>query len=630
MLPSPLDILRDAFAAGIARAFPDLTPPAGGGAHDPLVAASKNPQHGDYQCNAAMALGKLVGRPPREVAKALVAAVDVSAIAEPLTEGSIAGPGFINIRLRGAALGELLARLGAHDLGLAPSDEVRRTSVVVDLCGVNLAKQMHVGHLRSTVIGDTVARTLERLGYRVVRQNHVGDWGLPIAMVIAALIEEHGPGDPAGYLHSLDQLDAAYKRAQARCRVDEALVEALAHARSPKLEAEWGDEIEAARRAGDYLLSAKRTLVALQAKEPTAYAVWQRIYRVTMNECLRVCAALNADVRDEHSAGESSYAGELAEAVEDVLARGVAEVSQGAVVIRVPGIAEPCLIRKSDGGYLYATTDLCAIRRRVRELGAARVVYCVDARQGLHFKQVFEAAKMAGYARRVGGGAEGAAADATLEHAAFGTILGEDGRPFKTRSGENVRLTALLDEAHERALAAALQRTPDLAATDREAVAHAVAVAAIRYTDLSTERIKDYVFSFDRMLAFEGNTGPYLLYALVRIRSIFRKASERGIDAAHEARGALRIEAPAERALAITLLRYPQVMRDAGATAEPHRLCAYAYELAGAFASFFDQCPVLGAATPDERGARLALCRLTERVLGDALSVLGIPLVDRM
>lgn len=618
MILSPLDILRERFAQAIAAAFPGV--PA-----DPLVAASKNPQHGDYQCNAAMALAKAAGLPPRDAAKRLVASVNVADLAEPLTDASIAGPGFINIRLKCSALADLVTRLDAHDLGLEPSAEIKSTKVVVDLCGVNLAKQMHVGHLRSTVIGDTVARILERLGYQVIRQNHVGDWGLPIAMVIAAFLDQHGAADPASYLHTLDQLDAAYKAAQARCKVNEDLANALAHARSPKLEAEWGDELERARAAAHHLAGAKRTLVALQAKEPAPYRVWQRIYAVTMTECLRVCAALNADVRDEHSAGESTYADELAGAVEDVLRRGVAEVSEGAVVIRVPGIAEPCLIRKSDGGYLYATTDLCAIRRRVQRLGAARVIYCVDARQGLHFQQVFESAKRAGYAQTPATGS-----GALLEHAAFGTILGEDGRPFKTRSGENVRLTALLDEAHDRALAAALARTPDLPEADRAAVARAVAVAAIRYTDLSTERIKDYVFSFDRMLAFEGNTGPYLLYALVRIRSIFRKAAERGIDAHAEARAPLAIHHPAERALALTLLRYPQVLRDAGAAAEPHRLCAFAYELAGAFASFFDQCPVLAADSPSARAARLALCRVTERVLSDALRVLGIPLVERM
>ncbi len=615
---NPLDVLRERFAGAISRLYAG-TPGEG---QDPLIAASKNPKFGDYQCNAAMALGKLVGKPPREVAEALLKAVEIGDIAEPLTGANIAGPGFINITLRADALATLLSRLDTADLGLpAPA---KRERVVVDLCGVNLAKQMHVGHLRSTVIGDTIARALSRAGAEVIRQNHVGDWGLPIAMVIAALIREHGTGDPAKYLHELDQLDRAYKRAQAECKGHDELVEAVRHCGSPKLAAEWEDELKQATAAEAKLADAKRTLMALQNREPTELAVWKRIYAVTMAECLRVAAELSADVRDEHSAGESSYAEELGPVVDELLRRGVAEESQGAVVVRVEGIAEPCLIRKSDGAFLYATTDVCAIRRRVQKLGAARVVYCVDARQSLHFRQVFGAAERAGYTALPGG------EKATLMHAAFGTILGEDGRPFKTRTGENVRLTALLQEAEERALAAALSRNPDLEPAEQKKVAHAVAVAAIRYTDLSTERIKDYVFSFDRMLAFEGNTGPYLLYALVRVRSIFRKAAERGVDAVKESGAALRIGEPAEKALALALLRYPQTVRDVAQTCEPHRLCAYLYELAGAFAVFFDQCPVLAAKDEGTRAARLSLCRLTERVLADGLGVLGIPLVDRM
>lgn len=617
---NPLDILRTRFAEAIAAVFHG-TPAVG---QDPLIAASKNPKFGDYQCNAAMPLGKMLGKPPRDVALALVNAVQLNDMAEPLTPASVAGPGFINIALRPAALERLLGVLDTPELGLPAPAERERPTVVVDLCGVNLAKQMHVGHLRSTVIGDTIARALERTGARVVRQNHVGDWGLPIAMVISALLAEHGDADPATYLHDLSVLDAAYKDAQARCRVNEDLLDAVRTAASPKLAAEWEDELAVSRAAEGLLAEAKRTLVALQRHEPRPYAVWKRIYDVTMTECLRVCAALNSDVRAEHTAGESSYAEELAGAVDDLLARGIAVISQGAAVVHCPGIDEPCIIRKSDGAFLYATTDLCAIRRRVQKIGASRVIYCVDARQGLHFKQVFSAATMAGYARGAAGG------NAQLEHAAFGTILGEDGRPFKTRTGENVRLTALLEEAHERALAAALAKNPGLEEAERARVSHAVAVAAIRYTDLSSERIRDYVFSFDRMLAFEGNTGPYLLYALARLRSIVRKAAERGIDVAAESRAPLRIVEPAERALALVLLRYPQAVLDVASTLEPHRLCQYVYELAGAFAVFFDQCHVITAPDTATRAARLSLCRLTERVLADGLSTLGIPLVERM
>lgn len=613
----PIHILRERFAGAIASVFAG-TPAVG---QDPLVATSKNPKFGDYQCNAAMSLGKLVGKPPREVAQMLVKAVDLRDIAQPLTDANIAGPGFINITLKADALAGLLATLDGPRLGLESPAEP--TTVVVDLCGVNLAKQMHVGHLRSTVIGDTVARVFERLGFDVKRQNHVGDWGLPIAMVIAALIRTHGAADPTTYLTELDQLDKAYRAAQADCKVDDELLAAAAHGRSPKVIAEWEDEIARSSSAERLMGEAKRTLIGLQNHEPVPYAVWKQIYSVTMTECLRVCAELNANVTHEHSAGESSYASELAGAVDDLLARKIAEVSQGAVVVRCAGIEEPCIIRKSDGAFLYATTDVCAIRRRVQKLGASRVVYCVDARQSLHFKQVFEVARMAGYATNAKG-------VATLEHAAFGTILGEDGRPFKTRSGENVKLTALLEEARERALAAALAKNPNLGEAERGAVARAVAIAAIRYTDLSSERIRDYVFSFDRMLAFEGNTGPYLLYAVARIKSIFRKAAERGIDAARESKAALRIVEPAERALAIMLLRYPQAVRDVAEHAEPHRLCAYLYELAGAFSVFFDQCHVITAPDEATRAARLSLCRLTERVLADGLTTLGIPLVERM
>lgn len=615
----PIHILRERFYSAIASVFAG-TPAVG---QDPLVATSKTPKFGDYQCNAAMSLGKLVGKPPREVAQMLVKAVDLSDIAQPLTDANIAGPGFINITLKAEALAGLLAKLDGPALGLEPPVGDARATVVVDLCGVNLAKQMHVGHLRSTVIGDTVARVFERLGFDVKRQNHVGDWGLPIAMVIAALIRKHGAADPTTYLTELDQLDKAYRAAQADCKVDDELLAAVTHGRSPKVIAEWEDEVARSSSAERLMGEAKRTLIGLQNHEPVPYAVWKQIYSVTMTECLRVCAELNANVTHEHSAGESSYAGELAGAVDDLLTRSIAEVSQGAVVVRCAGIEEPCIIRKSDGAFLYATTDVCAIRRRVQKLSASQVVYCVDARQSLHFKQVFEVAHTAGYTTN----ARGVAA---LEHAAFGTILGEDGRPFKTRSGENVKLTALLEEARERALAAALAKNPNLSETERGAVARAVAIAAIRYTDLSSERIRDYVFSFDRMLAFEGNTGPYLLYAVARIKSIFRKAAERGIDVAIESKAALRIVEPAERALALMLLRFPQAVRDVAEHAEPHRLCAYVYELAGAFSVFFDQCHVITAPDEATRAARLSLCRLTERVLADGLTTLGIPVVERM
>lgn len=610
----PLAILRQRFTQAIAAAFP------GQGGADPMVAVSKNPAHGDFQCNAAMSLGKALGMPPRQAAQAIVqhAAPLVADLAEPLTEKSIAGPGFINITLRPEALPRLLAAMTGPSLGVEPAANAGTT--VVDLCGVNLAKQMHIGHIRSIVIGDAICRILERLGERVVRQNHVGDWGLPIAMVTARLMDLAAEGRIDLKTITLDDLDAAYRTAQKECERDaQGLATARAWGMGPKIEAELAAQVAGAE---DRYARAQRTLVRLQSHDPEVVAVWERISDVTMRECLAMCARLNAIVQAGDSAGESSYAAELAPLVDDLVKRGIAVESDGALVIRLEdaGIAEPLLVRKRDGGYLYATTDLAAIRRRTGRIGARRVVYCVDVRQSLHFRQVFAGSIKAGYANGPGG------VPAALHHAAFGAILGDDGRPFKTRSGENVRLSDVLDEAQARAARAVAEKNPSLTEEERTAIARAVSIGAIRYADLSSERTRDYVFNYDRLLAFEGDTGPYLLYALVRIRSIFRKAAERAVDA----EGPLQIREPAEKALAMALLRYPQAVNDAAQTLEPHRLCQYLYTLAGAFSVFFDACPVLAAADDATRAARLSLCRLSERVLADGLGLLGIPTLDRM
>lgn len=621
----PVSALSSRFRVALSRAFSDL-PDAHAAAQgaDPLISPSRNRQFGDFQSNAAMPLAKVAGMPPREVAKRIIRHLDLGDLAEPITEASIAGPGFINITLRASALSRLLGVLDAPDLGLPPLPADQRRTVVVDLCGVNLAKQMHVGHLRSIIIGDCVARAIERVGHRVVRQNHVGDWGLPIAMVTDKLMRMRAGGEDIDRL-DLDAIEKIYKAAQADCAADE---RGLAAARRwwshPKAMAELETQVSGAREA---LASAKTTLVKLQSGDEATRRVWQRIADTTMRECLSVCARLGADVRAEHSAGESSYADELETLVKDLLDRGVAEIDDGAVVVRVVGIEEPCIVRKSEaggGGFLYATTDMAAIRRRVRGLGASRVVYCVDARQGLHFKQVFGAAIRAGYADLPSG------EHASLEHAAFGTILGQDGRPFKTRSGENVKLTSLLNEAATRAGEAVAAKNPDLAPGEAAVIAETVGVAAIKYADLSSDRIKDYVFSFDRMLSFEGNTGPYLLYAVVRIRSIFRKAAERGIDDSASDRASFGIAAPEEKDLALALLRYPASVRGVADHLEPHRLCQYLYDLASAFSAFVTNCPVLQAPEDSTRCSRLALCRLTDRVMSDGLTLLGIRPLDRM
>lgn len=609
----PVAILDERFKAAIARAFPEVA-----GRADPLIAPSKKAALGDFQCNAAMALGKMVGKNPREVAGAIVEAVDLSDIAEPVDASSIAGPGFINVTLRGESLAGLLGELAGNDLGLPPVGSPQ--NVVVDLCGVNLAKQMHVGHIRAIVIGDAVARTLERLGHTVVRQNHVGDWGLPIAMVVDFLHRESEAGRVDLDAITLDDLDGIYKAMKARTgagRTGLRLAEKwdLGPKAIAELEAEVADADEA-------MAQAKATLIALQGGEDWAVSLWQRISDITMSACMDACRRLHTRIEIGDSAGESSYRDELAPMVDDLIKRGVAEEDGGALVVRGEGKDPPALMRKGDGGFLYATTDVAAIRRRVQDIGASRVIYCVDVRQAMHFRQVFAAARKAGFATTPEG------VEASLEHAAFGTILGTDGRPFKTRSGESVKLQDLLDEAHDRALSAA-ERSEHVTTTEREATAETVAMAALKFADLSNDRVRDYVFDFDRILAFEGDTGPYLLNALVRIKSIFRNAQERSVgDGWKDA--AICVEHDGEKQLAMALLRYPSVVRSVGEHLEPHRLCQHLLEIANRFSGFYQACPVLKAEDDATRDSRLRLCELTARVLEDGMGVLGLPTLERM
>ncbi|MCU0689519.1 MAG: arginine--tRNA ligase [Phycisphaerales bacterium] len=613
--PEPLDpgaVLRRRFAAAVRAAFPEANLP------EPSVTIAQNAKFGDYQCSNAMAYAKALGTGlnPRQVAQAIVERLDLGDLAEPVTAANIAGPGFINVTIRPAALGAKVDAMDVPSLGIEVDADAPVT--VVDLCGVNLAKQMHIGHLRSTVIGDTLARVLERtLGAaKVKRQNHVGDWGLPIAMVTAKLMSLEKAGKIDLGAITLDDLDRVYKQAKAECEADvDGLAFALAWGMGPKVEAELeAFNAEPLERSAE----ARRTLVALQNGDGDVRRVWKRLYDVTMSACLQTCARLNANITEAHSAGESSYEERLAPLVAKLKASGVAVVDDGALVVRLEdaGIAEPCIVQKRDGGFLYATTDLAAISHRVSALGASRIIYCVDARQSLHFRQVFAAARKAGLVP----------ASAVLEHAAFGTILGEDNRPFKSRSGESVRLGDVIDEAVEAARGQLAARSRDLPEAELETIARGVALAAIRYTDLSSERTKDYVFSLQRMVAFEGDTGPYLLYALARVNSILRNAAEQRLASAPTCT----IEHAAEKSLALALLRYPACVQDVARTLEPHRLCAYLYELAVAFGGFFEACPVLRAETAERRASRLRLCTMTKRVLTDGLGLLGIPAIERM
>lgn len=623
----PIKLLADRFRAAIQAAFPQLT-----GEIDPQITPSKQASFGDFQCNAAMSLAKQVGVKPREVAQAIVRHADLGDLAETLGDASIAGPGFINIRLRGDSLGSLLVAMDTPALGVEPAREP--LTVVVDLMGVNLAKQMHVGHLRSPFIGDAIARTFERLGHRVLRQNHLGDWGLNIAMTVARLIELRDAGRIDLDTINLDQLDAAYKAAESSTRRD---IDGLAAARAsghPKAIAELEAQVDGATEA---FARARQVLVKLQAHDPGTFDVWKRIREVTMSVCLDVCKRLQVNVTDEHSAGESSYAEELAPMVADLERRGVAELDQGALIVRVDQpprdasgkpawepIKEPCLVRKTDGGFLYATTDVCAIRRRVQTLLADRIIYCIDARQNLHLRQVFAASIRAGYATNPRTGRV-----AIMEHAAFGAVLGEDGRPFKTRSGDSVSLQALIDEAVQRAADAIRARNPHITDAVLRDTAETIGVAAMKYADLCNDRSRDYMFGFDRMLAFEGNTGPYLLYAYARIRRILEKARERGVGDSWKG-GEFRVTHPSEKTLALALLPYGAAIDRVALTLQPHHLCQYLYDLAGTFSTFYDRCPVVDAPDAATRDSRLRLCDLTGRVLRDGLSVLGIPTLERM
>ncbi len=612
----PAALLDERFHAAIAAAVPEFDSTK----INTNITASRQPKFGDFQCNAAMGIAKRVGKKPREVAQAIVANLDVADIANPITEDDIAGPGFINITLLPEALAVSLDALDSPQLGIVPPADPK--TIIVDVCGVNLAKQMHVGHLRSTVIGDAIARLYERSGHAVIRQSHVGDWGLPIAMVVEKLIELEDNGQSIDTI-TLDALNAHYKAAQATCKAETvALKSIIKYGNHPKALAECQLRIEDANAAME---RAKARLVALQSGDQRSVAVWQRIYDITMRECLATCARLHTNITDEHSAGESTYRDELSPLVEDLIERNIAEEDGGALVVRIEGIKTPCIVRKRDGGFIYATTDIAAVKRRVQELGGDALIYCVDARQGLHFKQVFGAAHKAGYDIKPDGTV------ATMFHAAFGMVMGENGKPFATRSGKSAKLSDLLDEAVARADASVAEKNPDMSAAERQPIAEAVAMAAIKYADLSAERIKDYVFSFDRMLAFEGDTGPYLLYALVRIHSMFRNAHDQGVDTATALNAPFALEHPAEKALALALLRYPRALASTTEANEPSRLCAYAYDLASAFSTCYDKCPVLKDNPPAHlQASRIRLYDLTRRVLTDALNTLGIPTIERM
>ncbi|MFZ5949779.1 MAG: arginine--tRNA ligase [Candidatus Rifleibacteriota bacterium] len=544
---------------------------------------------GDFSMNAAMKLAKAAKCPPIKLAQEMLAIL--SEEKSWFNKVEIAGPGFINMYLHDDVISASFNEISASpDLGLKGGQQNETT--VVDYSSVNIAKQMHVGHLRSTIIGDVLARVIEALGNRVIRQNHLGDWGLPMAMVlfkaVPVLRKAEQENVPAEKLLPLSRLEELYKEATAECKNDE----------------------ETAKQCHELL-------VRLQQGDPQLLSDWKKITRISMIEVYRIYRLLDVKLNEENECGESFYRDMLAETVKEIEKSGKLVESQGARCVFLDefvskeGNPLPVIVQKSDGAFNYGTFDLAALRYRTHSLKAHRIIYVTDARQVLHFKQIFATARVCGIL---------ADETVTLEHVPFGSILGEDNKPLKTRSGENVKLSELLDEAIDKAFQVVTEKNSGLTEEYRHEVAKMVGIGAIKYADLSQNRNNDYVFSFDRMLALNGNTAPYLQYAHARICSIFRKA---GIDPNNFAEKA-RVSAAAERDLMIKILEFTQTVEQVAAELRPHILCNYLYELATAFSTFYDRCPVLAAESEELKTSRLALCNTTRKTLARGLELLGI------
>lgn len=633
------DRLSRVFAEAIARVT-GLDPAA----INPQVRPAGDPKFGDYQCNATMSLARQLGRNPRELATQIKAAADplLAGAAEPL---EVAGPGFLNVRLLPDFLSECLARIPPPPT--AASDALdhldlprvaRPQRVVVEYSQPNIAKQMHVGHLRSTIIGDVFARVLGLLGHDVIRQNHIGDWGTQFGMLIRWYREHPLPRFEAD-ADVLESIEADYRAANERFASDEA-----------------------------FAREARAAVAELQGGDTEARRIWEQICAVSLQAVDETYRRLGVLLRPEDVRGESFYNSRLPAVIEDLRAAlparrpgeasgGWSEVrdDQGAVCVFLyqadgsprfkgpTGEPLPVIIRKSDGGYLYATTDLAALRYRLHELefrsgrGAERIIYVTDARQKLHFEMFFAVARDAGWIPP----------GARVDHVTFGSVLGPDRRPLKTRSGATIKLRDLLDEAESRAaaLVAARERSGGdatmpsdegdasraLSADERQQIASRVGVASIKYADLRNDRNADYLFDWDKMVSLQGNTAPYMMYACARVRSIYRKAAERTDSADPYAPGGpVRITHPAERALALRLLRMGEHVEAVANDLLPHVLCGYLYDLAGDFMKFYESCPVLDAPDAATRLSRLRFCDLTARTLKLGLWLLGIEVLERM
>lgn len=574
-MPAPLDLIGPAVSKAIADAFgPEFE------GTDPVLRPS---QYADVQANAALALAKRLGRNPREVATAIV-----DHLGELPASVEISGPGFLNLTYETDWLASLATEQRADARVGVPVQE--RQVAVIDYSAPNVAKEMHVGHLRTTVVGDSLVRTLEHLGHHVVRQNHIGDWGTPFGMLMEHLLDVGEESPEAGLLET--DPNAFYQAAREKFDGDAA-----------------------------FATRARERVVLMQGGDADTLVIWQRLVDRSKRYFNRIYSTLQVTLTDDDLAGESTYNDELAGVCDELEAKGIATISDGALCVFLDGYTGregkplPLIIRKSDGGYGYGTTDLATVRHRIRDLGASRILYVVGVTQALHFEMVWAAARQAGWIPQ---GVE-------VTHVKIGSVLGEDRKLLRTRSGDSLRLMALLDEAVTAARATIDEARPELDEDVRARIAPQVGIGAVKYADLSVSHDADYVFDLDRMLALTGNTGPYLQYAAARIRSIFRGA---GLDPA-SADAPILLGEDAERALALRLLDFGRVVAEVGATLEPHRLCAYLFDVAQDFSSFYEQCPVLKS-EGETRASRLSLAALTLTVLVQGLDLLGIESPEQM
>jgi arginyl-tRNA synthetase len=568
--------VRDALAAAYGADY------AGA---DPLIRPSA---FADLQSNVALPLGKTLGRAPRDIANEIVGHLDVDDITEPPT---VSGPGFINFTLRARWIADAATGLLA-DPRLGTPLRSRPKTVIVEYSSPNIAKEMHVGHLRSTIVGDAIARVTEFVGDHVIRDNHVGDWGTPFGMLIEHLVDVGEDSPEAGLLRT--DPNAFYQAG--RVKFD-------------------SDPVFADR--------ARERVVKLQSgNDPATMQLWEDLVDMSKAYLRDTYARLRVTLTDDDIRGESFYNDMLPGVADDLIAKGLARISDGALCAFPAGFSNrdgtplPVIIRKSDGGYNYSSTDLATVRYRVDKINVDRAIYVVGSDQALHFRMVFAVAREAGWLP----------ADKDFAHAQIGMVQGKDGHRLRTRAGDNVKLGDLLTEGVERARAILDEVERDDEGLDLDAIAEDVGIGAIKYADLSTARDSAYIFDWDRMISFKGNTGPYLQYATTRIRSIFRRA---GIDEDTPG-GPIVITAPAERELALKLLSFGEVVTQVADTAEPHQLSAYLFEVASLFTTFYEQCPVLKADDEEIRESRLALCAAVLRVLTTGLGLLGIPLPDRM